>query len=373
MRTLVLSAVLAALFALGCQTPAVARPNPVAVKPVAMAPATGGSGPADGGVAAAPKMELPAALAVPAQPAGLPEVEDSKDNPTTAEKVALGYQLFFDKRLSKDDSMSCESCHHPDKAWTDGEVVSTKVGGAKNKRNAPTMENLAFHTNGYYWDGRKPTIEATSAAAWNGQLGADPAAVAAKLNAVPTYRALFQRAFTQDATAENVPRALGAYLRALKSGGSAFDKFEAGDKKAASKEAQRGFEVFKNAGCALCHAPPLYSDFQFHNTGIGSDKPAEARDHGRMDASKDEKDDGKFKTPMLRDVAKTAPYFHDGSAKTLDEAIDLMAAGGRKNAGLDEKLKPQKLSKKDKAALKAFLDSLSGTATFTGAPAELPK
>jgi cytochrome c peroxidase len=318
--------------------------------------------------APAPAVNLPAAPALPPTPKGLPDLEDSKDNPTTADKAALGAQLFFDKRLSKDGSMACAECHHTDLAYTDAKPLSAKVGGGMNKRNTPTVENLGYN-HLFYWDGRKPTLEAVCEAAWTGQLGADKAAVSKSLNDNATYKALFQRAFHEDATGDNIPRAFAAFLRTLETGDSAWDKFEAGDKKAASKDAQHGFEVFKNTGCALCHVPPLYTDGDFHNAGIGSDAADDKKDHGRQDATKDAKDDGKFKTPTLRDVAKTAPYFHDGSAKTLDEALDTMLAGGKKNPNLDEKLKPHKLSKKDRAALKAFLESLTGTPSYTAAPA----
>jgi cytochrome c peroxidase len=240
-----------------------------------------------------------------------------------------------------------------------------------NKRNAPTMLNLGYHAE-FYWDGRMPTLEAVSNAAWKGQLGADPATVAAKLNAIPVYKAHFQRAFGKDATAENVPQAFAAFLRTLRSGNSAFDKHEAGDAKAVSAEAKKGFEVFRKSNCALCHVPPLYTDHQFHNVGVGMDKPEAERDLGRTDATKDPKDGGKFKTPSLRDVAVTGPYFHDGSAKTLDEAIDYMLKGGHKNPNLDEKLKPVKLKPKDRAALKAFLESLTGEHPFRAPPPELP-
>jgi cytochrome c peroxidase len=295
-------------------------------------------------------------------------MEDSKDNPTSAEKAALGAQLFFDKRLSKDGSMACAECHHTDLAYTDAKQLSAKVGGGMNKRNTPTVENLGYN-HLFYWDGRKPTLEAVCEAAWTGQLGADKAAVSKSLNDNATYKALFQRAFHEDATGDNIPKAFAAFLRTLNTGASPWDAFEGGDKKAASKDAQHGFEVFKNNGCALCHVPPLYTDGDFHNAGIGSDAADDKKDHGRQDATKDAKDDGKFKTPTLRDVAKTQPYFHDGSAKTLDEALDTMLAGGKKNPNLDEKLKPHKLSKKDRAALKAFLESLAGTPSYTAAPA----
>src|SRR5215470_14955786 len=144
--------------------------------------------------AAEPSVQLPPAPPIPPTPPFLPTLEDPKENPTTPEKVALGYLLFFDKLLSKDRTMSCESCHHPELAWTEGKAVSPKVGGALNKRNAPTMLNIGYHTS-FYWDGRMPTLEAVSKAAWTGQLGADPASVATGLNTNATYRAYFMRAF----------------------------------------------------------------------------------------------------------------------------------------------------------------------------------
>ena len=315
--------------------------------------------------AAIDPVKLPPAPELPATPAFLGAVEDPKDNPTTKEKAALGHQLFFDKRLSKSGEMRCESCHHPEQAWTSGEALDKKDDGKLNKRNAPTMENLGYHQS-FYWDGRKPTLEAVSLAAWTGQLAADPKETAAKLNAVAVYRAAFQRAFNEDATPENVPKALSSFLRALKSGDAPWDKFEGGDKKAVSKEAKRGYALFLKSRCTLCHVPPLYTDSLFHNVGAGA-----GEDHGRMDATKDAKDDGKFKTPSLRDVAKTGPYFHDGSVKTLAEAIALMASGGKKNANLDEKLKSAKLAAKDQKAVRAFLETLSGTATYSTAP-DLP-
>ncbi len=321
----------------------------------------------------APKVDLPPAPPIPPTPAFLPDIQDPSDNPTTPEKVTLGYLLFFDKRISKDGTMACEGCHHTDKGWTEGQAVSAKVGGAMNTRNAPTMLNVGYFTS-FYWDGRMPTLEAVCNAAWTGQLGAKPEAIAEKLNAVPPYRAYFLRAFDSDATAKNIPMALASFLRALKSGDAPWDKFEQGDTSAVSKEAQRGFQLFRTAGCALCHVPPLYMDSQFHNAGIGFDKPEDKRDHGRMAFTKDPKDDGAFKTPTLRDIALTAPYFHDGSVATLDEAINIMAAGGIKNPNLDDKFKNlKKLKPKDKAAIKAFLISLTGSHTFDTPPGTLPE
>lgn len=310
-----------------------------------------------------PKVELAAAPALPATPAGLPELKDSEENPTTPEKADLGHKLFFDKRLSKDGSMACVACHLVDKAYTSGAATDAKVGGGMNSRNAPTVLNVGYHSV-FYWDGRMPTLEAVSNAAWKGQLGADPKAVADALNKVPAYKAMFQRAFKEDATADNVPKALAAWLRALKSGNSPWDKAQAGDKAALSKDATAGFALFQKKGCVTCHVPPLFTDLDFHNAGIGEDP-------GRKDATKDDADVGRFETPSLRNVALTAPYFHDGKTATLDEAIAFMAKGGNKNPHLDAKFKAQKLSKKEAEQLKAFLESLTGESTYTAEP-ELP-
>ncbi len=309
----------------------------------------------------APKVELPAAPALPALPVGLPPVTAPQDNPTTPEKAELGWKLFFDPRLSKDGSMACAACHHIDKAYTSGNALDTKVGGAVNVRNAPTMLNLGYHAS-WYWDGRMPTLEAVSNAAWKGQLGADPATVAITLNAVPVYRAMFERAFGEPATATNVPKAFAAWFRALNSGSSPWDKAQAGDAKALSAQAKEGQKVFAAKGCITCHVPPLFTDYDFHNVGLGADP-------GRKDATKADADLGKFKTPSLRNVALTAPYFHDGHAKTLDEAIVLMAQGGHANPNLSPKLTAQKVTVKEMAALKAFLLSLTGESTYTTEPA----
>jgi cytochrome c peroxidase len=341
-------------------------------KQVAPAPSGSAAPVASASATLAQLPTVPSSPAVPATPEGLPPPVEAADNPASADKVSLGWALFFDKRISKDGSMACDSCHHPDGGWATTNAVDAKVGGAKNKRNAPSVQNLAYHKL-YYWDGRMPSLEAVCNAAWKGQLGAEPADVAKKLNDIPAYKARFVRAFNAEASADNVPKALGAFLFALKSGNSAFDKFQKGDKSAMSAEAQHGYKLFASSGCTNCHQPPLFTDSAFHNVGVGMDKAEADRDKGRTDATKDAADEGKFKTPSLRDVAKTAPYFHDGSAATLEDAIKYVASGGTKNPKLDPVLKPQTLSDKDRADLKAFLEALSGTATFTGPPADMPR
>lgn len=340
---------------LSCKTTETPAP---AARPVEPAPAAKPAEPAP--PPPPPKVELSPAPALPLKPLGLPEVTSPEDNQTTPEKAELGFKLFFDKRLSKDGSMACAQCHEPARAYTTQNAVDTKVGGAANKRNSPSVVNLAFHPQ-YYWDGRMATLEAVSNAAWKGQLGADPATVAASLNEVPVYKAMFERAFQEPATALNVPKALAAFFRTLNSGNSAWDKAQAGDASALTAEQKEGFKVFTAKGCATCHVPPLFTSYEYENIGIGEDP-------GRKDATKADEDTGKFKVPSLRNVALTAPYFHDGSAKTLDDAIALMAKGGNKNPNLSKKLKAQKLSAKETKALKAFLESLTGELTWSVEP-----
>lgn len=294
-----------------------------------------------------------------ANPRGLPDLKSPDDNPA---KIALGKQLFFDKRLSKDGTASCETCHVHAKGWTDGEQFSKKVGGAMNTRNTPSIYNVAYLT-AWYWDGRAPTLEKQIEAAWKGQMGADPAEVAKKIMFVPAYNKEFQRVFQGPATPDAIVKALACFVRTARSGDSPWDRYDAGEKGAVSEDAVAGFAVFRDkAHCTNCHAPPLYMDTLFHNTGIGTDK--EKPDLGRGAITKDPKDNGKWKTPGLRSVTKTAPYFHDGSEPTLEGAVKRMAAGGVKNPNLDERLAPVELSEKEIAEIMAFLKALESAESF---------
>jgi cytochrome c peroxidase len=330
-------------------------------QPQGTSPTATGSAKPPGSTTAAttkPLPPMPKAPPLAKTPAGLTEIKTPQDNPLTAEKVHLGKQLFFDKRLSKDGSASCETCHVPEKGWTDGLKLSTKVGGGVNTRHSPTLWNVGYNEL-YYWDGRAPTLEKQIEAAWKGQMGAEPAEIVKKLNAIAGYKVQFQAVFKEDATPDNVLKALGSFVRTLRSGGSPWDKHEAGDKSAVGEDAVRGFALFRDkAGCAACHAPPLFTDNLFHNVGIGFDKDVKEPDEGRSKISKDEKEKGAFKTPTIRSVETSGPYFHDGRAATLDEAVDLMLAGGIKNPNLDTRLKPVKLTDAEKKDLMAFIKAL---------------
>jgi cytochrome c peroxidase len=312
---------------------------------------------------------MPVAAPLAPTPQPLPEMKLPADNALTAEKAALGKQLFFDKRLSKSGAMACESCHFPDKGWTDGTAFSTKADGKANTRHSPTLFNVGYNDL-WYWDGRSATLEKQVEAAWKGQMGGEPEVAAAALDKIPGYAVQFKTIFGHDATAGDVVAALASFVRTLRSGDAPWDKYEKGDKKAVGEDATRGFELFRNkAGCAACHAPPLYTDNAFHDVGIGFDKSEP--DLGRGKVTKNEKENGAFKTPTLRSVTTHAPYFHDGRAATLEAAVDYILSGGikDKNPNLDAHMKPVKLSAKERTDLLAFIKSLEAPAT----PFEQPK
>ena len=280
------------------------------------------------------------------------------DNPMTPEKVALGRQLFVDERLSGDGSRSCYSCHVCEKGLTDG---LAKAMGAFNKqlpRSSPTLWNIGYHKE-FYWDGRSPSLEKQALAAWTGaNMGAKADEIVAKLNALEGYKSQFQKVFQTDATPDNVVKAIAAFERTIISGNTAWDRWKAGDQQAISQSAWRGWNIFQAIECNNCHDGVLFTDQQYHNIGIGMDQ--EEPDAGRFKVTNKPEDTGAFKTPTLRDIAKSAPYFHDGSAKTLEEAVDIMIGGGKPNPHLDTKnLKPHKPLPEQREDLLNFLRSLT--------------
>ncbi|MBI4483347.1 MAG: cytochrome-c peroxidase [Acidobacteria bacterium] len=307
--------------------------------------------------AAAPPAYQPEVPALPPAPPGFEEMPIPADNPMTAEKVALGRQLFFDKRLSADGSRSCYSCHVCENGLTDGLPTAVGALGKKLTRSSPTLWNIGYHKE-YYWDGRSASLEKQALAAWSGaNMGAKPEEVVATLNAIPGYKDQFQRVFASEGTPEHVIKALAAFERTLYCGTTPFDKFQQGDQTAISEDARKGWEVFRQSGCGTCHAGILFTDLQYHNVGIGMDAPQP--DVGRQKVSNVENETGAFKTPTLRDISRSAPYFHDGSVATLEEAVDLMAGGGKPNKYLDRKnLRKAAISAKQKEELLAFLRSL---------------
>jgi cytochrome c peroxidase/tRNA A-37 threonylcarbamoyl transferase component Bud32 len=308
-------------------------------------------------------------------PVGLPPVDVPGDNLLTAEKVALGKQLFFDKRLSVDNSVACVSCHDPAKGWSDGEPRSVGVRGQLGRRSAPTLINVAYQ-KWLFWDGRAHSLEHQALApvydpgemAMPGQ-----AELEQKLNAIPGYRAQFQKVFGTDVTAGNIAKAIAAFQRTLVCGDTPFDRYEAGDSTALSPAARRGRDLFLNkAHCSACHAGPHLTDQAFHNIGIGvgSDEP----DLGRFLVHGQVGNKFAFKTPGLRGISRHPPYMHDGSLPTLEAVVDYYDTGGTPNDQLDEEIFPLHLSPEEKRDLVTFLEEglVSPDYPLVQAP-ELPK
>ncbi len=305
------------------------------------------------------RVVLPPAPPVPATPRGLPDTPAPLDNPTTADKVALGRLLFFDPRLAADRAASCATCHDPDHGWADGVARDDPVRGKPNLRHTPSLYDVAY-ARSLYWDGRQDKLEDLLPGHWEGQLAGDPEAVAAALAAIPEYRAHFQRSFGGPPSPAGVVDALAAFVRTLRSGDSPFDRYEvAGDRSAVSADAIAGFRVFSNkAQCALCHAPPLYTDSLYHAIESGK-----TPDPGRALVTGRDSDLGAFRTPTLRGVTRTAPYFHDGRAPTLLEAVVTCLQASRGPAH------PVILTPTELDQLLAFLDALTPPAT----PYQRPK
>jgi cytochrome c peroxidase len=301
-------------------------------------------------------------------PLGLKAPEVPADNPVTDGKVALGKVLFFDKRLSRDATISCSTCHDPAKGWTDQAPVSTGIKGQKGKVSAPTILNAAYMKT-QFWDGRAASLEEQAKGPIQNplEMGFTHAELVERLSGISGYKPLFKAAFGDEyVSIDRVAMAIATFERTVLTGNSAFDRWKAGDEKAMSPAAIEGYALFndeKRANCAACHSGANFSDSDFHNTGIGADEP------GRSAVTHNPKDMGSFKTPTLRNIKSTGPYMHDGSRKTLIEAIDLYDEGGIKNPNLDEKIKPLKLTEIEEAELGYFLQALNGDPVKIEAPA----
>lgn len=304
------------------------------------------------------------------EPAGLPPVTHPKDNPSTPEKIALGKQLYFDPRLSSDNKVSCATCHDPAKGFSNGEQFATGIEGKKGGRNSPTVINSAYQKF-QFWDGRAKTLEEQALGPIQNpiEMNMPLEAVVAKLNGIEGYKKQFQQIFGTDVTSEGIAKAIAAYERTILSGDAPYDRFKAGNKAALSESAQRGLALFfGKANCGACHSGPNFTDHAFHNIGLPGD------DVGRHAVSKSLGDKGSFKTPTLREIARSGPYMHDGSMKTLEEVVAHYAKGGVPNDQLDEEIFPLKLSDQDKADLVTFMkEGLSCDSYPAHTAPELPK
>lgn len=293
-----------------------------------------------------------------------------QDNIGTPERVELGKVLFFDARLSGSGQMACVSCHFPHLAWTDGKKLPILPNGDVVPRNSPTIVNLAYNTQ-YTWEGRKKTLEDHAYGPHRHLSRADFAAATERLRKIPGYQAMFAAAYPgEPITEELISKALAAFQRTVVSNDSPFDRWLAGDRTALSAEQYRGFKVFNDpakGNCASCHSGPNFTDNGFHNIGIAT--PAGKQpDLGRFNLVKVAAMKGAFKTPTLRDVELTAPYYHDGSAATLREVVDHYARGGDDRSNVSPEVRKLDLTEQDKQDLVAFMRALTSTQKAFVAP-----
>ena len=336
---------------------------------VATLASCGRTGHSDPGVVSSQRVKPLGAPVDLTVPLGLPPVPVPRDNPMTVRAVALGRRLFYDRRLSRDNTVSCASCHNPLFNFTDRQPHSIGVAGKTGTRNAPTLINTAYNA-AQFWDGRAPTLEAQIGGPMENPVEMDqPHELAvSKLNADPELRRHFEEAFGPGpVTLGKIEQAIASFERTLISADSPFDRYEyEGDKTALSPAAIRGLAVFKNpekGNCVSCHTITgkyaLLTDGLFHNIGVGVNDEGELTDLGRFSETKHDADKGAFKTPTLRGVAESAPYMHNGSLKTLKDVVDFYAGRGNSNLYLDKRISAIQLSGRDRLDLVEFLKSLS--------------
>jgi cytochrome c peroxidase len=305
-------------------------------------------------------------------------------NPLTKGKVELGRQLYFDPRVSLDGTVSCATCHNPEKGWTDGPLpTSIGIGGQLGGRNAPTVLNTVYGRS-MFWDGRAPSLEGQAQGPIQNPIEMGKQSykeIIERLRTISGYTEQFQKVFGTDVTLDGLAKAIASFERAWAlSGNSKYDKYIKGDMKALSDSEKRGMELFgirvdrdddfktgvalKKAECTSCHNGANFTDEQFHNLGIGwNDQEHKFADLGRWAidpiGAKTPRALGAFKTPTVRDVTRTAPYMHDGSLKTLEAVVEHYDKGGIPNPALDKDIKKLNLTEQEKKDVIAFMKALT--------------
>ncbi len=308
-------------------------------------------------------------LGLQASSAYLPE-----DNVMSDDKVALGKLLYFDPRLSKDNTVACASCHIPYHGFADPHRTSAGVGGKLGGRNSPTVLNRLFSVE-QFWDGRAKDLETQVKGPLTNPVEMTMSshdAVVARVKAVKGYLPLFAKTFgDQQIDIDRIAKAIAAYERTIVTGNSASDRYQAGDKDALSPAAVRGLALFTGkANCQVCHAGFNFTDESYQNIGVGMDKPKP--DLGRYDQTHKDEDKGRFKTPTLRNIVQSAPYMHDGSEGTLSAVVEFYNQGGVPNPNLSKEIKPLNLTVEEKRDLVAFLEALTGEVQNIRPPDNLP-
>ena len=336
------------------------------------------------------KPELPMGLA-----AGASQIKGLDKNPLTRAKIELGRQLYFDTRLSADNTVSCASCHHPDEGYGRHTQFGVGIDGQEGGRNSPISYNRIL-SDLQFWDGRADSLEAQAVGPIANpiEMGNTHEKAVATLKKIPGYVAQFKAVFGGDdaVNIDNVGKAIATFERVIVSGPSPFDYNEAFqpfskfdddelaelkedapevydryetlkkgvEKNPMSEAAKRGKELFfsQEVNCAACHVGANLADEKYHNLGIGAD--AKEPDVGRFAVTKDPKDWGAFKTPTIRNVALSAPYMHDGSLKTLKDTVEHYNKGGTPNKNLSDKVKKLNLNKQQVQDIVAFMKPCTG-------------
>jgi cytochrome c peroxidase len=317
---------------------------------------------------------------------GTKQITGLDTNPLTRAKIELGRQLYFDTRLSADATVSCASCHDPAMGYTAHTTTGVGIGGQKGGRNSPVSFNRIL-SGKQFWDGRADSLEAQAVGPIANpiEMGFTHEGVVKRLGELPVYKKQFDKIFGE-VTIDRVGQAIAAFERTLVTSPSPYDYHEellpfakmdaediAEDEELAAKyaavkaaaeahpmseSAKRGRDLFfGKANCTACHVGANLADEQYHNLGVGMDKPEP--DLGRFVVTKDEKDTGAFKTPTVRNVALTAPYMHDGSVATLEEVVAWYDKGGHPNPQLSDKIKPLNLSDEEETDLVEFMKACS--------------
>jgi cytochrome c peroxidase len=301
----------------------------------------------------------------------VPHPEDNQPSPA---RIALGKQLFFDPRLSGDGNMSCATCHNPSLGWSDGQPTARGVKSTALGRASPTIYNTAYNTV-QMWDGRKKSLEdqAMGPMQANVEMNTDLDRLFHWLRHNAGYQALFDAAYPGEGINEKtLSKAIANFERTMVSRDSPFDRWVRGDAAALSAQQVDGFKLFAGKGqCIACHSGPNFTDNGFHNLGLAS-WGVSAPDMGRYAQKPVNAAKGAFKTPTVREVARTGPYFHDGSAATLLAVVEHYDRGGEVKSNISPDMRPLGLSQAEKEALVAFMEGLSSpfpVLTLTELPA----
>jgi cytochrome c peroxidase len=284
------------------------------------------------------------------------------DNPQNAEKIALGRKLFFDKRLSLDGSISCASCHDPQKAFSDQRSKSIGINGQLSERNAPSILNAAFLKTAMF-DAHLATLELQAIVPIQEpvEMGHNMKILIKQLRQIPEYQAAAQAIFGRDFDAWVLTRSLAAFERSLLSMNAPFDQYMAGNKKAMSKDQLAGWRIFSDElYCTKCHPAPYFTTYEAANNGLYASYEGKT-DQGRFRIHHDSSDIGKFKIPSLRNLPLTYPYMHDGSINSMEAALEHYQKGGAGHPLQDPRILSFELSTKEKAQLLAFFNALVDT------------